>query len=219
MSCGVTACCAAASAAASTVAPRARNCGSEKIAAGARPSTATTVRRFGSRALLSAPGGDPSSSGQRSRSAPRKRRPEGLERDQRRGAGMLQSPGEFTRRRERAERGDDGADLGGTEGGDNPFRSVGDQQSDPVSTPDADGEQCPGEFIHPRLEAGVIEALVAKHQSLSAGRSGRHLIDQIAKRAAGRARARAVTHRVLIHSEAAASRGTRRRPRRSPYKT
>src|SRR6202043_415515 len=58
-----------------------------------------------------------------------------------------------------------------------------------------DGEECPGEFIHPRLEAGVIEALVAKHQSLSAGRSGRHLIDQIAERAAGRARARAITHR------------------------
>ena len=75
MSSGVTACCAAASAAASTVAPRARNCGSEKTAAGARPSTATTVRRYGSRALLSAPGGDPSSSGQRSRSASRKRRP------------------------------------------------------------------------------------------------------------------------------------------------
>jgi hypothetical protein len=59
---GVTACCAAASAAASTVALRARNCGSEKTPAGAGPSTTTTVCKDGSRALLS-PGADPSSSG------------------------------------------------------------------------------------------------------------------------------------------------------------
>jgi hypothetical protein len=108
---------------------------------------------------------------------------------------MLESPGEFARRRERADGGDDRADLGSGEGGDDPFRSVGDQQRDPIPTPDADGEECPGEFIHPRLEARVIETLVAKHQSLRAGRGGRHLIDQTAERAACRARARTVTHR------------------------
>src|SRR5205823_9083528 len=67
----------------------------------------------------------------------------------------------------------------------------------PVPTPDVDGEQRPGKFIHPRLEAGVIETLVAKYQSLSAGRKGRHLIDQTAERAAGRAQARVVTHRAF----------------------
>jgi hypothetical protein len=51
------------------------------------------------------------------------------------------------------------------------------QQRDPVPMSDADGEECPGEFIHPRLEAGVIETLVTKYQSLSAGRGIRHLID------------------------------------------
>ena len=118
-----------------------------------------------------------------------------IERDQRRGTGMLQSPGKFALCRKRAERGDDGADLGAGEGGGDPFRSVGDQQRDPLPTPDADGEERPGEFVDARLEAGVIETLVAKHQSLSVGRGGRHLIDQIAEGAADQVRARAVTHR------------------------
>ena len=60
---------------------------------------------------------------------------------------MLQSPGEFARGRERADGGDYGADLGGSEGGDNPFRSVGNQQRDPVAVEEVKHETLSGKIV------------------------------------------------------------------------
>ena len=61
-----------------------------------------------------------------------------------------------------------------------PFRAVGDQQRDPVASLDADGKERPSEDIHLRLEAGVIETLVAKHEGLGVACSGSHLVNQVA---------------------------------------
>ena len=81
--------------------------------------------------------------------------------------------------------------FGSAEGGDDPFRAVGDQQRDAVASPDPDGEQRPGEVIRPRLETGVIETLVAKNHSLGAsGAAAAISSTQVAQGSADRARAR-----------------------------
>jgi hypothetical protein len=47
-----------------------------------------------------------------------------VERDQCHGPAMFQRPGKLARRRKRADRSDDGADLCGGEGANDPFRTV-----------------------------------------------------------------------------------------------
>ena len=104
----------------------------------ASPSIATTVRNSGSVRCCSTPGAERqfgADVAQRIEKAPAAK---SVERDQRRGARMLQRPGQLARRREGADRGDDGADLGGAERGDDPFGAVGDQHRDPVAAPDTD---------------------------------------------------------------------------------
>src|SRR5271169_1561806 len=56
--------------------------------------------------------------------------------DQGHRAGMLQHPGELARRRKGADRGDDGADLRYSKGGDDPSGPVRDQHRDPLALPD-----------------------------------------------------------------------------------
>src|SRR6202007_297495 len=73
-----------------------------------------------------------------------------VKRDQGSRSGVLERPGKFAWCRERADRSDERANLGGGECTDNPFRAVGDQQRNAVATLDADGKERPGEDIHPR---------------------------------------------------------------------
>src|SRR5215475_14446937 len=75
---------------------------------------------------------------------------------------MTEHPAEFARRRERADRGDDRADLRRADRGDEPFGAVGDEQRHAVSTPYPSCEQRQRKAIGARLDIGVIEALVAK---------------------------------------------------------
>jgi hypothetical protein len=103
---------------------------------------------------------------------------------------VLECPAKFAWRRERVDCSDEGANLGGGECTNDPFRAVGDQQRDAIASLDSDGKERPGEVIHPRLEAGVIETLVAKDEGLGVGCGGSHLVDQIAQCPAGRTTAR-----------------------------
>jgi hypothetical protein len=103
----------------------------------------------------------------------------GVKRDQGGCIGVLEHPGKFAWRRERADRSDEGANLGGGESSDDPFRAIGDQQRDTVASLDSDGKERPGEDIHPRFEAGVIETLVARHHGLGVRCGGSHLVDQV----------------------------------------
>jgi len=58
---------------------------------------------------------------------------------------VLDRPGKLAWRREGADSSDEGAGLGGGEGGDGPFRRVRDQQGNPVAMSDANGKSAQGE--------------------------------------------------------------------------
>ena len=173
------------------------------------------ARARGSRALRRRPGTLPVELGAESRAAAsRKRRPrKASTRDQRGGAGMLESPDQFPRRREGADRAAIAPILAAPRAADDPFGAVGDQQRHAIAATDADGEQRPGELVDARGRrgAGRDAGRERRRPRRPAGPRPALRSPPSVRLAAARSRG---AHRV-IRSGARASRGTRRCPRRS----
>ena len=73
--------------------------------------------------------------------------------------------------------------------GDEPLGPVGQQDGHAVAAPHAEREERTGELVHARLERRVAQPLVAENDGVGVGTGGRHLVEQRAERAAGRAHA------------------------------